>query len=153
MKSRSKPPSTVESSLPRQRENVDAVASTLGQPERRDSVFATRLQLRDNYRCVITGHMNTDHWRSQGRPNDVAFGPTEGAHIIPFAFASWSRTSEAPRGKSNTWTLLYKCFPALRDIVSVGDLNNPRNGITLRDSVHHQFGQFTIALKPTVSKQ
>ncbi|KAJ5968871.1 hypothetical protein N7501_005119 [Penicillium viridicatum] len=46
---------------------------------------------------------------------------------------------------SNTWALLYKCFPTVCGILSVEEINTLRNGITLRDS----FGKFTIALKPT----
>ncbi|EKV04523.1 hypothetical protein PDIP_86930 [Penicillium digitatum Pd1] len=149
MKSRSKAPSVVESPHSKRQEQVDTVAATLDQPERRDSSFAAQLQLRDNYRCVITGQLNTDQWEHEGEPGNVSHGPTEGAHIIPFAFASWPGVSGAPRDTSSTWTLLYKCFPALRRVLAVEEINTLRNGITLRDSVHTQFGKFTIALKPT----
>ncbi|KAJ5773719.1 hypothetical protein N7457_008615 [Penicillium paradoxum] len=148
MKSRSKAPSVVESPHSKRQEHVSIVASTLDQPERRDPSLATQLQLRDNYRCVITGQLNTDQWEHEGEPGDVLYGPTEGAHIIPFAFASWLGVSGAPRDTSSTWALLYKCFPTLREILSAEKINTLRNGITLRDSVHAQFGKFTIALKP-----
>ncbi|KAJ5170266.1 uncharacterized protein N7500_003049 [Penicillium coprophilum] len=148
MKSRSKAPSVVESPYPKRQEHVDIVTS-LDQPERRDSSFAAQLQLRDTYRCVITGQLNTDQWEHEGEPGDVHFGPTEGAHIIPSAFASWPGVSGAPRDMSSTWALLYKCFPGLREIISAEEINTLRNGITLRDSVHTQFGKFTITLKPT----
>ncbi|KAJ5213049.1 hypothetical protein N7449_000218 [Penicillium cf. viridicatum] len=149
MKSRSRTPSVVESPLPKRQEHVDIVASTLDQSQKRDPVFKAQLQLRDNYRCVITGQLNTDRWQHEGEPENVHFGPTEGAHIIPFAFASWQGVSGASRDVSSRWAVLYKCFPTLRQILSVEDINTLRNGITLRDSVHTQFGQFTIALKPT----
>ncbi|KAJ5130237.1 uncharacterized protein N7515_006276 [Penicillium bovifimosum] len=149
MKSRSKTPSVVESPHSKRQEHVDTVASTLDQPERRDPSFAAQLQLRDNYRCVITGQLNTDRWEHEGEPENVFYGPTEGTHIIPFAFASWQGVSGAPRDISSTWTVLYKCFPTLRQNLSVEEINTLRNGITLRDSVHTQFGKFTIALKPT----
>ncbi|CRL26460.1 unnamed protein product [Penicillium camemberti] len=149
MKSRSKAPSVVESSHSKRQEHVDIVASTLDQPERRDPSFAAQLQLRDNYRCVITGQLNTDQWEHEGEPENVFHAPTEGAHIIPFAFASWPGVSGAPRDTSSTWALLYKCFPTLREKLSVEEINTLRNGITLRDSVHVQFRKFTIALKPT----
>lgn len=142
----------MESPYPKRQEHVDTVASTLDQPERRDPSFAAQLQLRDNFRCVITSQLNTDQWKHEGEPENVFYGPTEGAHIIPFAFATWQGVSGVPRDKSSTWTALYKCFPMLRQILSVEQINTLRNGITLRDSVHTQFGQFTIALKPTVSR-
>ncbi|KAJ5374446.1 hypothetical protein N7517_006452 [Penicillium concentricum] len=133
----------------KRQEHVDTVASTLNQPKTRDPSFGAQLQLRDTYCCVITGQLNTDQWEREGEPRNVFHGPTEGAHIIPFAFASWSGVSGAPRDTSTTWSLLYKCFPALRKILSAEEINTLRNGITLRDSVHTQFGIFTIALKPT----
>ncbi|KAJ5361687.1 hypothetical protein N7541_002531 [Penicillium brevicompactum] len=37
----------------------------------------------------------------------------------------------------------------LRGDRRLDDINSLRNGITLRDSVHSQFGKFSIALKPT----
>lgn len=152
MRSRSKA-SSVVSPHPKRQEHVEAVASPIDRPERRKPSFATQLQLRDNYRCVITGQLDTDRWEHEGEPENVFYGPTEGAHIIPFAFASWSRGSGAPRDTSRTWTLLYKCFPAVRNIISVEQVNTLHNGITLRDAVHTQFGKFAIALKPTVSRQ
>lgn len=97
--------------------------------------------------------MNTDHWEQEGEPENVLYGSTEEAHIIPFAFASWPGEPGAPRDTSSTWTLLYKCFHALRNILSAGEINTLRNGIILRDSVHREFGKFAIALKPTVSRQ
>ncbi|CAG8195906.1 unnamed protein product [Penicillium salamii] len=149
MRARSKKPSVVESPLLKRQEHVDTVASTLDEPEERDSSFAGQLQLRDNYRCVITSQLNTDRWEHDGEPENVFFGPTDGAHIIPFAFASWQGVSGPPRDISSTWNLLYKCFPALRQIISVEEINALRNGITLRNSVHGEFGKFTITLKPT----
>ncbi|KAJ5332723.1 uncharacterized protein MYU51_015313 [Penicillium brevicompactum] len=149
MKSRSKAPSVVESPYSKSQAHVEIVASTIDQPEKRDSSFATQLQLRDSYRCVITGQQNTDQWIHEGEPGGVFHGPTEGAHIIPFAFASWQGVPGAPRDVSSAWAVLYKCFPALRQILSVEKINSLCNGLTLRDSVHSQFGKFTIALKPT----
>ncbi|CDM36718.1 unnamed protein product [Penicillium roqueforti FM164] len=42
--------------------------STLDQPERRDPSFGAQFQLRDNYRCVITGQLSTDQWEHEGEP-------------------------------------------------------------------------------------
>ena len=37
--------------------------------------------------------MDTDYWETIGCPDDINFGPTEGAHIIPFSYASWDKSS------------------------------------------------------------
>ncbi|KAJ5807323.1 hypothetical protein N7447_010779 [Penicillium robsamsonii] len=102
------------------------IVSTLDQPERRDPSFAAQLKLRDNYRCVITGQLNTDQWEHEGELGDVLYGPTEGGSHNTFC------VSGALRDTSNTWALLYKCFPTLREILSV-EINTLRNRITLRD--------------------
>ncbi|CAI7594999.1 unnamed protein product [Penicillium bialowiezense] len=149
MRSRSRAPSVVESPHPKRQKHVEAVASTLAQPEKRNASFATQLQQRDNFRCVITAQVNTDQWERDGEPDDIFHGPTEGAHIIPFAFSSWPGASGASRDRSSTWAVLYKCFPELRRHVSADTINSLRNGITLRDHVHTQFGKFAIALQPT----
>ncbi|KAJ5470528.1 hypothetical protein N7530_007885, partial [Penicillium desertorum] len=141
MKSRSKAPSVVQSPHAKRQEQVNIVASTLDQPERRDPSFAAQLQRRENCRCVIT--------ERQGEPGNLFHDPTEGAHIIPFAFASWKGAPGVPIDTPATWNCVYKCFPALRQILSSDEINALRNGLTLRDSVHTQFGKFTIALKPT----
>ncbi|KAJ5554996.1 hypothetical protein N7461_003466 [Penicillium sp. DV-2018c] len=96
-----------------------------------------------------SGQLNTDRWEHEGEPENVFFGPTEGTHIIPSASASWQGVPGASRDTSSTWSALYKCFPALRQNISVEEINALRNGITLRDSVRIEFGKFTIALKPT----
>ncbi|KAJ5968872.1 hypothetical protein N7501_005120 [Penicillium viridicatum] len=47
-------------------------ASTLDQLKRRKPSFAAQLQLRDNYRCVMTGQLNTDQWEHEGKPGNVS---------------------------------------------------------------------------------
>ncbi|KAJ5502908.1 hypothetical protein N7463_005782 [Penicillium fimorum] len=119
------------------------VASTLDQPKQRDPSFAAQPQLRDSYRCVITGQLNTGQWGREGEPGHVFHGPTEGAHIIPFAGVRSAKRYV----KYLDFTI--QVFPALPEILSAEEINTLRNGIILRDSVHTQFGKLTIALKPT----
>lgn len=88
MRFRSRAPSVVESPLPKHQEHVNIVASTIDQPQKREPVFKAQLKLRDEYRGVITGQLDTDLWQHQGEPENVYLGPAEGAHIIPVAFAS-----------------------------------------------------------------
>ncbi|GAB1200955.1 hypothetical protein APSETT444_010336 [Aspergillus pseudonomiae] len=98
----------------------------------------------------VTGQMDTDYWETIGCPDDIYFGPTEGAHIIPFSYASWDKSSvEPPNDNSSAWEVLWRCFPRVRrEGLRVETINNLSNGITLRYSVHTEFGKFSIALKP-----
>ncbi|KAJ5400540.1 hypothetical protein N7465_011029 [Penicillium sp. CMV-2018d] len=150
MKARSKQPSITGSPYSKRQRNVEAVAATLNEPEARDPTFRSLCLQRDRNCCVITGQMDTSHWDKLGCPTDINFGPTEGAHIIPFSYASWDKTSEPPNDSASAWEVLWRCFPRVRqEGVRVETINDLSNGITLRDSVHTQFGQFSIALKPT----
>ncbi|KAE8408287.1 hypothetical protein BDV37DRAFT_192651 [Aspergillus pseudonomiae] len=152
MKARSKQPSVTESPHPRRQANVEVVAATLDQPEIRDPTFRDLCLRRDSNCCVVTGHMDTDYWETIGCPDDINFGPTEGAHIIPFSYASWDKSSAPPNDTSSAWEVLWRCFPRVRqEGLRVETINNPSNGITLRNSVHTEFGKFSIALKPTDS--
>lgn len=51
---------------------------------------------RYGYCCVVTGDMDLGHWESRDylgietTGQDVMdWAPTEGAHIIPFSYATW----------------------------------------------------------------
>jgi hypothetical protein len=73
---------------------VDIVAATLFQPQTRDSKFRAMCLRRDSYRCVVTSQMDTDYWeKTLGCPEEINFAPVEAAHIIPFAYASWDKSS------------------------------------------------------------
>lgn len=93
MKARSKQPSVTESPHPRRQANVEAVAATLDKPEIRDPTFRDLCLRRDGNCCVATGQMDTDYWETIGCPDHIYFGPTEDAHIIPFSYASWDKSS------------------------------------------------------------
>jgi hypothetical protein len=73
---------------------VDIVAATLFQPQTRNSKFRDMCLRRDSYRCVVTSQMDTDYWeKTLGCPEEIGFAPVEAAHIIPFAYASWDKSS------------------------------------------------------------
>ncbi|KAJ5578155.1 uncharacterized protein N7459_007119 [Penicillium hispanicum] len=150
MKARTKQPSITDSPQLRRQANVEAVATTLDKPESRDPTFGDLCLRRDGNCCVATGQMNTDYWETIGCPDDIYFGPTEGAHIIPFSYASWDKSSEPPHDSASAWAVLWRCFPRVRqEGLRVDTINSLSNGITLRDSVHREFGKFSIAFKPT----
>jgi hypothetical protein len=152
VKARSKQPSVTESPHPRRQANVEAVAATLDKPEIRDPAFRDLCLRRDGNCFIATGQMDTDHWEKIGCPDDIYFARTEGAHIIPFSYASWDKSSEPPNDSSSAWEELWRCFPRVRqEGLRVETIDSLSNGITLRDSVHREFGRFSIAFKPTVS--
>ena len=93
MKARSKQPSVTDSPYPKRQENVDIVAATLDKPLTRDPSFRDMCLQRDSYRCVATGHMDTDYWEKLSYPENIDFGPLEAAHIIPFVYSSWDKSS------------------------------------------------------------
>lgn len=61
MKARSKQPSVIDSPYPKRQENVDVVVATLDKPQTRDLSFQDMCLQRDSYRCVATGHIDTDY--------------------------------------------------------------------------------------------
>jgi hypothetical protein len=93
VKARSKQPSITDSPHPKRQENVDIVATTLDKPETRNLSFRDMCLRRDSHRCVVTGHIDTTYWEKLGCPEEVDYWPLEAAHIIPFAYASWDKSS------------------------------------------------------------
>ncbi|KAK2806769.1 hypothetical protein FQN50_005631 [Emmonsiellopsis sp. PD_5] len=150
MKARSRPPTVTPSPLLKREQNVEAVAATLDTPQTRQRSFRDKCFERDRYRCVVTGNTDTSHWNELGRPNDMRHGQLEAAHIIPFAYASWDKSSGPPEHIARAWEALYRCFPRIRQIgMEYDDINALSNGISLRYDIHPQFGEFAIAFKPT----
>ncbi|KAB8271513.1 hypothetical protein BDV30DRAFT_240487 [Aspergillus minisclerotigenes] len=134
----SKPPADTDS---------ETIAGILHPPR---SPFHSLCLRRDSNKCVITGEMDTDYWESIGCPEDTYFAPTEGAHIIPFSYASWDNSTNLPHDRARAWEVLYRCFPEVRRAGLSGDtINDTSNGLTLRESLYYEFGKFNLALKPT----
>lgn len=75
--------------IDKREENVEIVASTLGNPQQREEQFRKDLLRRDNYRCVITQDLEWQKWDEIGAPEDLECDYIEAAHIIPFSLASW----------------------------------------------------------------
>jgi len=150
VKARSRQSPIASSPFLKRQENVEAVAGTLDKPKNRDPNFRDMCLRRDNYCCVVTGQLETSQWEKLGCPDDVNFGPLEAAHIIPFAYASWDKSSEPPNGISRAWEVLWRCFPNIRKVgMQVENINDVSNGMALRNFVREEFGKFTLAFKPT----
>jgi hypothetical protein len=96
VRSRSKPPSIASSPIERRESHADLVSTTLDQPATRAKGFRDGLLQRDGYCCVVTGDMDLGHWES------LHLAPTEGAHIIPFSYATWD--SKLVCSRISIWT-------------------------------------------------
>ena len=88
MKAASRTSSVVSSPIEKRRDNVNHVASALGDPVPRTPDFRASCLRRDDYRCIISGQMDMHRWEEIGSPEDVTSAYVEAAHIIPFSYAS-----------------------------------------------------------------
>ncbi|PGH04983.1 hypothetical protein AJ79_06940 [Helicocarpus griseus UAMH5409] len=88
---------------------------------------------RDDYKCVVTKRMDTEHWENLGEPSDMPFGDLKAAHIIPFMYSSWNYRPTSSINVSNAWKFFYRCFPDTRRVgMSAEDINDSSNGIMIR---------------------
>ncbi|GFF44093.1 hypothetical protein IFM46972_07434 [Aspergillus udagawae] len=84
-------PSEPESPFNFSEPNLDVFAGTLIQPEVLDSDFRDECARRDDYRCCVTGHLDTTKWKQNGYlPDDEPHGDVECADIIPCSYTSWT---------------------------------------------------------------
>ncbi|OJD13864.1 hypothetical protein AJ78_05735, partial [Emergomyces pasteurianus Ep9510] len=144
MKTTSGKTSVYSSPHEKRKENAELLAAFLPVSHHRDSKFRMACPQRDDYRCVVTKCMDRDHWKKVGRPLNVKYGDLEAAHIIPFTYASWNEIAR------NAWEVLYRCFPAIRRVgMSIENINDSSNGITLRSFIHSEFGKFRCAFVAT----
>ncbi|KAJ9217810.1 hypothetical protein DTO166G4_614 [Paecilomyces variotii] len=135
--------------IDKREENVEIVASTLGNPQQREEQFRKDLLRRDNYRCVITQDLEWQKWDEIGAPEDLECDYIEAAHIIPFSLASWKAEPGSTYNISQVWEALYRCFPAVRHVIGITNINDRSNGFCLRRDMHTAFGSFGIAFEPT----
>ncbi|OJJ45151.1 hypothetical protein ASPZODRAFT_160603 [Penicilliopsis zonata CBS 506.65] len=150
MKARSNSSTVTESPQANRLEAVETVASTLDEPQYREETFRELCKKRDSYRCIVSGELDTKTWIERGRPDNEDNCYVDVTHIIPFAYASWDKSTPPPGQRATAWEVLYRCFPGVRHIgMAVTSINDLRNGVTLRESIHKAFGRFEIAFKPT----
>lgn len=93
--------STSHSSHAGRLESVETFVATSDKPETRDASFQTMCFRRDSYRCVVTGQMDTDHWKMLGSPKDIYSGRIGGTHIIPSVYATGRKSSVGCPQSSN----------------------------------------------------
>ncbi|EDN07669.1 predicted protein [Histoplasma mississippiense (nom. inval.)] len=125
-------------------DEIENVAATLDESgSRKDQTLVKKLCLeRDNYRCMATGIIDSDAG-TQENPGPKA--PTNLCHIIPFSLGKWNKSTE--HQIAQVWATLKKLFPAIG--LEPGEVNDPKNLMTLWDSAHSAFAAFSLAFEPT----
>ncbi|EEH10600.1 conserved hypothetical protein [Histoplasma capsulatum G186AR] len=125
-------------------EEIGNVAATMDESgSRKDQTLLKKLCLeRDNYRCMATGIIDSDAG-TQENPGPKA--PTNLCHIIPFSLGKWNKSTE--HQIAQVWATLGKLFPAIG--LGPGEVNDPKNLMTLWDSAHSAFAAFSLAFEPT----
>lgn len=156
-------PAVTLSPLPRENIGDENVSADIGQSSIRRGLKNLRKLCieRDTYHCMITGLIDT---QAPKRYPGVVFehrriAPTEPAHIIPFALG-YHENIDIERDRSNVgfqerryqqiWTTLFALFPAFKNTLRSGHINEPKNVITLWEGLSRQFGKLQFALEPTV---
>ncbi|KAN0077866.1 hypothetical protein V8E54_006170 [Elaphomyces granulatus] len=135
---------------PKRQLQRDLVAGLLPSPSPRTQTLRRDCLLRDDHRCVVSRHLETNEWKVRGRPENEDHGHLEVAHIIPYAYANYENTSTPPKGPSESWGVLWRCFPALRRIgMNPDHINDPSNALSLLASLHKEFGDFKLAFEAT----
>ncbi|PSS08588.1 hypothetical protein M430DRAFT_37402 [Amorphotheca resinae ATCC 22711] len=131
-------------------ENAEMMLARLLDPNRRSSEFRDTLLRRDDYRCVVSNQMDQKRYDEIGSPDDINNAEVEGAHIIPFNYGKWKDTPAAAQEVSKAWEVLWRYFPAVRRCgLNIDNINDPSNGMTLSESIHRQFGRFSLAFIAT----
>ena len=136
------------------------IAAEISDQKRNQTKLRAECLARDNNRCMLTGAYDSKmavKLLSDAERRNVITVPTEVAHIIPFSLAAFDER-EVPffppinlfaSTKAIAWDAMYHAFPSIRDF-STDDINNPRNVLTLWDTMHRSFGRFEFCLGPTV---
>jgi hypothetical protein len=70
--------------------------------------------------------------------------PTLNKHLLIF-------TQTPLKGPSESWGVLWRCFPALRRIgMNPNRINDPSNALSLQANLHKEFGDFKLSFQATV---
>ncbi|KAJ6261887.1 hypothetical protein Dda_2686 [Drechslerella dactyloides] len=116
--------------------------------EGRLSNLRTRVMLRDDFRCVVTG-MISDHLEHEIPQERIAeqnlrFTAIECAHIIPHMLNELSSRLELSSEKQQTWQLLNFYSPNLSETLKSEKIDEPQNALMLFNSAHNEFGKLRL---------
>lgn len=91
MRSRSKPLSIISSPSPNQQSYAESLSTKLDNPSLHKERFKRDLLVRDDFKCVITGHIDQNRYKELGlEAPDLNPIPVERVYIIPFSYGFWN---------------------------------------------------------------
>ncbi|KAM0256666.1 hypothetical protein ACHAQJ_004820 [Trichoderma viride] len=107
--------------------------------------------VRDGFRCTVSGLYDRNSM-IDGKftlPNGGRVAETQCAHILPFALRNFDgKNAREAENKAIIWWALHRYFPALKDKIDAGSINQIENVMTLSSDIHIVFGSYKMALWP-----
>ncbi|GAD97373.1 hypothetical protein NFIA_089580 [Paecilomyces variotii No. 5] len=111
---------------------------------------------RDRYRCVMTGTLDpagASELPAEDRSKPT-WSSTQCAHIIPYSIAPQGKEGTLEtlelRRVSKIWAFIFRYFPSVKSVLDPrvsGQVNLPRNAMTILSGLHPDFGRFELALE------
>ncbi|KAI9768994.1 MAG: hypothetical protein M1840_004590 [Geoglossum simile] len=130
-------------------DNIEDVFTKITPQNRDQGKLRSVCLARDNHRCLLSGLYDSKmvlEVLSDTERQDVETVSTEAAHILPYSLSSFSESEH--HYKAAIWEGIFHMFPKLRDFSSA-DINDPRNALTLWNSLRNEFGSFRLCLEPS----
>jgi hypothetical protein len=107
---------------------------------------------RDRGRCVLSGAVEMDVYRTLDDTEGLRHAGTECALIFPLGLGTFETgNATATRNKVLIWDAIYRYFPTIRSKIGPESLNRPQNAMTLLMELHTAFRRFSFGLEPTSS--
>ncbi|OJJ42581.1 hypothetical protein ASPZODRAFT_104994 [Penicilliopsis zonata CBS 506.65] len=121
----------------------------LTKPQVRSQQFIDGCFARDDKKCVASQFLDEEEWEKRGEPSDAVYGRLEAAHIIPFSFGMFEKSTASRDRASSMWAMIHRCFPSTHQTLRSTTIDNLENGILLHKTIHDDFGRFQCAFRPT----
>ncbi|KAF2963341.1 hypothetical protein GQX73_g10224 [Xylaria multiplex] len=139
-----------------------------GTPDRLSALRGACL-VRDRHRCIISHSFDSSEAQARmdkaGETNaldddghllyqdPIRPGPLEVAHIIPHSLMKLDANSELSPSKRAALAILNMFDTGVVHLIEGGDIDSPRNALTLTGPFHVHFGEFKIFFEPVLDSQ
>ncbi|KAI0517422.1 hypothetical protein F5B22DRAFT_124758 [Xylaria bambusicola] len=139
-----------------------------GTPDRLSALRGACL-IRDHHRCVISHSFDSSEAQARmdkaGETNALDDdgnllyqdpnrpGPLEVAHIIPHSLMKVDANHELSPSKKAALAILNMFDTGVVHLIEAGDIDRPRNALTLTRPFHVHFGEFKIFFEPVADSQ
>ncbi|KAL7944799.1 hypothetical protein V8C42DRAFT_325949 [Trichoderma barbatum] len=132
-------------------EQIDLSMTEIEPSQREQGKIKRECLKREGFRCSISGHYDTSSV-NEGKvilPPAERATATQCAHILPFALREFDANSALEtKNKAIIWWSLHRYFPELRGKIDAGSINQHGNLITIDNSIHFSFGNYSIGFWP-----